>query len=97
MIIPFGHLIAPLVIWLVKKTDLPGLDAPGRANLNYQISWTLWMLIAVVLAAVGSCLILPIALPLVLGIAWLVITIISAVKASNGEQYKYPLTIDFLK
>lgn len=96
-IIPFGHLIAPLVIWLVKKTELPGLDPIGRANLNYQISWTIWMLIAVVLAVVGSCLILPMALPMAVGIAWLVITIISAMKASNGEDYKYPLSIEFLK
>ena len=96
-IVPFGNLIAPLVIWLVKKSDLPGLDAPGRANLNFQISWTLWMILAVVLATVGSCLVLPVALPLAVGLAWLIITIISAVKASNGEAFRFPLTVDFLK
>lgn len=97
LVVPFGHLVAPLVVWLVKKQDLPALDGPGKANLNYQISWTIWGLVAAGLAVVGSCLILPLALPLVVLVAWIIITILSAIKASNGEPFQFPLSLEFLK
>jgi uncharacterized protein len=97
VLIPFGNIIAPLVIWLLKKTEIPPLDAIGKQVLNYQISWTIWMVVAVIVAAVGSCLVVPIFLPFAVGIAWLVFTVIGSVKASNGDSYKYPLTIDLLK
>jgi uncharacterized Tic20 family protein len=50
----------------------------------------------VLVAAVGSCLIVPLILPLVVGIAWLVYTIIGGVKTSNGETYEFPFTIKML-
>ena len=97
LIIPTaGNIIAPLVIWLIKKPELPGLDAEGKKVLNFQISYAIYMFASVVLAVVGSCFIIPIALPLVVGIAWLVFTIIGGVKASNGESYEFPLTIKML-
>jgi len=95
-IIPVGNIIAPLVIWLLKKPEFPTLDPIGRAVLNFQISWTIWMIVSIVIAAVGSCLIVPIFLPIGLWIAWLVFVILGSVKASNGEDYKYPLTIKML-
>jgi len=91
-----GHILGPLVIWLVKKPESAAIDAAGRAVLNFQISWTIWMIISGILAFVGSCLILPILLPLVVGIAWLVFVILGTLKASNGEPYTFPLTIKLL-
>jgi uncharacterized Tic20 family protein len=54
------------------------------------------MIAAVIIAAVGSCLIIPIILPFAVGIAWLVFTILGGVKTSNGENYEFPLTIKML-
>jgi hypothetical protein len=88
----FGHILGPLVIWLIKKPESPAIDAAGRNVLNYQISWTIWMVAAflTIWACVGAIL-----FPAVV-VAWLVFTIIGAVKASNGETYKFPLTIKML-
>jgi len=91
-----GHILGPLIIWLVKKPESAAIDAAGRAVLNFQISWTFWMVASVILAVVGSCLIVPIVLPFAVGIAWLVFVIIGSVKASNGEAYAFPLTIKML-
>ena len=91
-----GHIIGPLVIWLVKKPESAAIDAAGRNVLNFQISWTIWMIVAVVIAAVGSCLVVPIILPVAVGIAWLVFVILGTLKASNGEPYTFPLTIKML-
>ena len=97
LLIPFGNIIAPLIIWLIKKSEIPALDGVGKQVLNYQISWTIWMVVAGVVAAVGSCLVVPIFLPFALVVAWLILTILGSVKASNGIAYKYPLTIELLK
>jgi hypothetical protein len=96
LIIPAGNIIAPLAIWLIKKPEMPGLDPEAKNVLNFQISIAIYMIAAVVLAMVGSCLIIPIALPFVVGIFWLVVTIIGGVKTSNGETYTFPLSIKML-
>ncbi len=91
-----GHILGPLIIWLVKKAESPAIDAAGRAVLNFQISWTIWFVVSVVLAFVGSCLVVPMILPVVVGVAWLVFVILGSIKASNGEPYTFPLTIKML-
>jgi uncharacterized protein len=88
-----GNILAPLILWLVKKPDMPELEAPGRDVLNFQISWSIWMIAAGLLGAAGSCLLFPLLLPVGVFLAWLILTVIGSVKASNGEAYKYPLTI----
>ncbi len=96
VIVGFGHILGPLIIWLLKKTDVPGMDAAGREVLNYHISWSLWFFLSGMVALFGSCLIIPIALPVLLVICWAVFLIMGAIRASNGETYKFPLTIRFL-
>ena len=91
-----GHILGPLIIWLVKKPESAAIDAAGRNVLNFQISWTIWIFASVIIAAVGSCLVVPIIIPFGLIIAWLVFVIIGAVKASNGETYQFPMTIKML-
>jgi uncharacterized protein len=97
MVIPsLGHILGPLIIWLVKKPESAAIDAAGRNVLNFQISWTIWMFVSIIVAFAGSCLVIPIVLPVGLAIAWIVFVILGAVKASNGETYKFPLTIKML-
>jgi uncharacterized Tic20 family protein len=88
-----AHVVVPLVIWLVKRSDSPEIDATGKEVLNFQISFTIYSLIAG-----GLCFVLIgfLILPIVL-IVWLVSIIIAAVKTSNGENYRYPFTIRLLK
>lgn len=87
-----AHVVVPLVIWLVKRGDSTEIDATGKEVLNFQISYTIYSLIAG-----GLCFVLIgfLILPIVL-IVWLVSIIIAAVKTSNGESYRYPFTIRFL-
>ena len=85
--------MVPLVIWLVKRADSPEIDSTGKEVLNFQITYTIYSLIAGALCFVLiGFLILPIVL-----IVWLVCIIIAAVKTSNGETYRYPATIRFLQ
>lgn len=92
----FGNILGPLIIWLVKKNESAAIDAAGKDVLNFQISWTIWFFISVVVAFAGSCLMFPIVIPIGLLIAWVVFVIMGAVKAGSGETYRFPLTIKLL-
>lgn len=92
-IIPFGNVIAPLVIWMVKKDEFPLVADQGKEVVNFQISLTIYLLISAVL------IILLIGIPLLIGLGLfdLIVTIIGAMKANEGVKYRYPLAIRFIK
>jgi len=92
-----GNIAAPLIIWLIKKPELPGLEPVGKTVLNFQISWSIWMLIASAIGFAASCLIVPLLLPVGVAVAWIIFTAMGSMKASNGEPYEYPLTIKILQ
>ncbi|MFA7343188.1 MAG: DUF4870 domain-containing protein [Terrimicrobiaceae bacterium] len=92
----FGHILGPLIIWLVKKPESQAIDAAGRNVLNFQISWTIWIFVSCIVGFAGSCLVIPIVIPVGFVVAWVVFVILGAMKASNGETCKFPLTIKML-
>jgi uncharacterized Tic20 family protein len=92
-LIPLGHIIVPLILWLVKKDESSLVDDQGKESLNFQISMTIYAVIAGLLILVAIGIILLIAL----GIFDLVVVIVAAAKANEGEKYRYPLSIRFIK
>ena len=91
--VPFGNILGPLVLWLIKKDEIPFVDDQGKEVLNFQISLTIY-------AAVAAPLCLIIIGFFLLGailIGCLVLTIIGAVRANDGERYRYPFAIRFIK
>ena len=91
--IPFGNILGPLVIWLLKRHDMPLVDEEGKEALNFQISMTIYFIVSALLCFVliGFLFMVP------LIIANLIFTIIAAVKTSDGGKYRYPLAIRFFK
>ena len=88
----FGHLLGPLIIWLIKREMSPEIDANGKESLNFQISMLIYDVIAGIL-----CIVL-IGIPILIAL-WIlntVLVIIASVKTSQGAFYRYPLTIRFL-
>jgi uncharacterized Tic20 family protein len=92
-VVPFGSIIVPLVLWLIKKDSSPFIDMHGRESLNFQISLLVYSLIAAVLIL----FIVGIFLLALLWIFNLVVVIIAGIRAESGEQFRYPLTIRFIK
>jgi hypothetical protein len=95
ILVGFGHILGPLVIWLLKKNEISGLDAAGKNVLNFQISWSIWFFISGIVAALGFCLLLPLALPVATFVVWIAFVINGAIQASNGKACQFPLTIRF--
>ena len=83
------HILGPLVVWLAKRGDSPEIDAHGKEALNFQIS----VLIYNIVAGVLCLLLIGFALLAILHILNVVFVIIAALKASEGQLYRYPLTI----
>jgi uncharacterized Tic20 family protein len=92
-IIPFGNIIGPLLIWLLKREEMPFVDDQGKEALNFQIS----VLIYFLASAVFIVVLVGIVLIAAVGVFDVVCTIIAAVRASEGIKYRYPLCIRLIK
>ncbi len=88
-----GFILGPLVVWFLKRDDDPFIDEQGREAVNFQITMTLAAIVSAVLMAVLIGFLL---LPIVL-IAMVVLPIIAAMRTRDGEAYRYPFTIRFIK
>jgi uncharacterized protein len=88
-----GHIFGPLIVWILKRAEATEIDAHGKESLNFQLSMLIYDAIAVIL-----CFIL-IGIP-ILVLLWIlntVFVIVASIKASEGQLYRYPLTIRFIK
>ena len=89
LLVLVGGFLAPLIIWLVFKGRGPFLEHHAKESLNFQITVTIAMVVAFVLMFVLVGIVLVLAL-----LPWMfILPIIAAVKANNGEWYRYPLTL----
>ncbi|MEM7812545.1 MAG: DUF4870 domain-containing protein [Planctomycetota bacterium] len=85
--------VLPVVLWQVRRESLPGTDAHGRMVANWLLSWLIYSVVAGLLVFV----LIGIPLLVVLGLLSVVFPIVGGIKANNGELWRYPLTITFLK
>ena len=92
-IIPFGSIIGPLVIWQIKKNEMPFVDDQGKEALNFQITVAIIAIVCLVLVLI----LIGILLLWALAIANLVFIIIAALAANNGQAYRYPFAFRFIK
>lgn len=90
-----GSIVGPLIVWILKKDEMPFVDEHGKEALNFNISVTLYAfgLAFLSFATLGFGLILTIPLALVLVIFHLICTIQAAMAANNGMPYRYPFSL----
>lgn len=92
LLVPFGNILGPLLVWLIKKDESQFVAENGKQSLNFQITWTVLIVVAGLSILVGvGLLIVP-----VLALAWLILVVIATIRASEEEVYDYPLTIDLI-
>ncbi len=94
LVIPvIGNIVPPLIIWAIKKDEMPFVADQAKEALNFQITVTIFVAICVVF----FFLIVPIFVAIAAGIAALILTIIAAIKANEGVAYRYPLALRLVK
>ena len=89
----FGHVLGPLIVWLVKRGESPEIDAHGKESLNFQISMLVYNLIAGVLCL----LLIGFVLLGILHILNVVFVIYAAVRAGDGQLYRYPIAFRLIR
>lgn len=94
-----GCFIGPLVIWMMKKDTMAFVDDQGKEALNFNITvgivFLVLFLLTIVTLGIGILLTGPIMV--IVGLAWLVLTIIAGIKANEGVTYRYPFTLRLIK
>lgn len=88
-----GFLLGPLIVWIIKREEDPFIDDHGKEAVNFQITMFIAFVVSALLVFVFIGLLI---LPL-LAIANVVLVIVAGLKASNGEHYRYPMCIRFIK
>lgn len=107
--VPFGNLIGPLVVWLLKRGDHAFVDEHGKEAVNFQISLAIYVVLLGLVSLpvfVGGMLVdgpglALLAVPVLIAIALLVYAVVgvimAAIRASEGVAYRYPLTVRLIR
>lgn len=114
--LPFGNILGPLIVYLIKKDDDPFIAAAGREALNFQIfvsisGFTLFMAYMVsffwamfaTISSSAACAHPPIFVLAIFPIFFILAfldflnVIIASVRSYNGEVYRYPISLRFVK
>lgn len=88
-----GGFLAPLIIWLVKKDESPYVKDHAQESLNFQLT----MMLAWIVSFILMFVLIGILLIVIVGILNVVLIIVATIKAADGQLYKYPFSIRFIK
>lgn len=108
---PLGLVLGPLIVWQIKKNELPEIDAHGKAAVNFQLTVMIINVVAwiILLGSVGIGFFWRSPFFFIgtgfsfgfiiwlINIAALIFAVIAGLKANNGEPYRYPFSIHFIK
>ncbi|MGI6073219.1 MAG: DUF4870 domain-containing protein [Fermentimonas sp.] len=89
-VIPLAGFVVPLIMWTMNKEYNTNVDMHGKGIMNFIISYTIYV-IALCITLIG------IPLAIILLILSIIFIVVAGIKANNGEYWKYPLTIQFIK
>ena len=92
VVVPLAGWILPIVLWQIKKDDIPELDVHGRIVVNWLLSSLIYAAICIplMLVLIGVPLLI---LVMVLNI---VFSVIGGIKANSGEAWEYPFSFRFV-
>lgn len=92
--------LGPLIVYVVKRDEHPFVRDQAAEALNFNISFTIFIVALVLATFVLFFLLVGILLiPVIIlaALAWLVLVVVGALAASRGEAYRYPLTFRFMR
>lgn len=88
-----GFIIGPLVVWLMKKDEMPFVNSQGKEALNFQIT----MMLAAAISGILVLVIIGIFLLWAVAIIDMIFILVAAIQASKGVEYRYPISIRLIK
>ena len=92
-LIPLAWIIGPLIVWMIKRDEMPFVDDQGKESLNFQIT----IMLAMIASGLLMFILVGFVLIFVVVIFQFIVVIIASIKANEGVYYRYPLSIRFIK
>lgn len=106
IVVPGGNIVAPLIVWLVKREQSAFVDRHARESLNFNITTSIYVVALSVIAFLCFllsflCVTVPLGVLAVVGgtavsVGWIVFTIVGGVRAARGAEMVYPMNIRFV-
>ncbi len=87
-VIPLGGLIVPILLWQMKKDELPGIVPHAHVVLN----WIITSLVYAIICFILTFILIGILGFIALAIVTVVFSVIGGIKANDGEVWEYPGT-----
>lgn len=84
-----GNVIAPLIVWLTQREKSAFVADQSLEALNFNLTVLLAEIVCAFLFIIG----IGVLLGLILGFAWLVGTILAAIRASEGQRFRHRFTL----
>jgi hypothetical protein len=88
-----GFLVLPLVVYLAMKDESEYVAANAKEALNFHISWMIYYFCCIPLCLIMIGFLLFVLLTL----SMFILSILAAIKASDGGCYRYPMTLRLVK
>ena len=89
LLVPFGNVLGPLLIWIIKKEEYPFVEVEGKEALNFQITVS----IAAIIAGLLSVVLIGIPLLIAIGILAIIFMIKAVMETNEGRPYRYPFNL----
>ncbi len=90
IVIPLAGFVLPILMWIANKEENGRVDLHGKNILNFMISYTIY-------AAVAAITLIGIPIAIIIGLLFVIFVVIATIKANNGEFWRYPFIIQFIK
>lgn len=88
-----GNVLGPLIVWQLKKDMDPFVDQQGKEALNFQITFSIQLMICWALAWI----LIGFPLMLLFSVVALVLVVIAGIRANEGKPYRYPFCLRIVK
>jgi len=99
-LVPCIPCLLTVLIWQLKKGEFPSVDVHGKRALNFQITmvivWVACIIASIILSFIHLHFLVSLLFPLI-GLAYLILVIMAGIKANNGEDWKYPWSLELVK
>ena len=93
LLIPFGNVLGPLLIWILKKEEYPFVEVEGKEALNFQITVS----IAGIIAGLLSVVLIGIPLLIAIVILAIIFMIKALMETNEGRPYRYPFNLRLIQ
>jgi uncharacterized Tic20 family protein len=99
-LVPCIPCLCTILIWQLKKGEFPSVDVHGKRALNFQITmvivWVACIIASIILSFIHLHFLVSLLFPLI-GLAYLILVIMAGIKVNNGEDWKYPWSLELIK